>query len=276
MPEAVGARDPCDGRSTLSRATSSTGSAPGSRASIAILAERLGVSGRRCRRSQRLRGAVPLVSVKFGELRPVRQRHSLQHGTGAGPSAPFRLFLHDLTERRLETSSSRRAALVYAGNEEIAQQVAPLARRVETLWSPATILEHRRFQPSEISVFSFGMAHKMRADIFGRLHALLEATDRTYALYVSNSNHESVTLGDAQLVYDEMHSGLPGGSLLPREPLRPRGVELHPRRHLLRRVLPERCSREQLDHRRRDGTAGGRGDQPRSSSHPATCAIWRP
>jgi hypothetical protein len=116
-----------------------------------------------------------------------------------------------VTELPLETALLRRAAVVYAGNEEIAQAVAPLARSVETLWSPATILERRPFKASEISVFSFGMAHKMRTDMFRRLHSLLERDGRTYSVYVSNANHESVTLEDAQVVYDEMHSIFPEG-----------------------------------------------------------------
>lgn len=152
----------------------------------------------------------PLLSVKFGELREGEGEVLMEHLQGRA-DASYRMFLHDVTGLPIETELLRRASVVYAGNEEVAQSVTPLTERVETLWSPATILETRRFEPSEISVFSFGMAHKMRADIFGRLHALLEETGRSYSLYVSNANHESVTLEDAQLVYDEMHDIFPQG-----------------------------------------------------------------
>ncbi len=176
-----------------------------------ILAEQLGVPVVGVADPSLARTQCPLLSVKFGELREGEPEALGERLQGRDRDASFRMFLHDVTGLSIETDLLGRAAVVYAGNEEVAQAIAPLTRRVETLWSPATILDFRRFEPAEISVFSFGMAHKMRADIFGRLHALLEATGRTYSLYVSNANHESVTLEDAQPVYDEMHDIFPNG-----------------------------------------------------------------
>ena len=49
----------------------------------------------------------------------------------------------------------------------------------------------RRFEPAAVSVFSFGMAHKIRTDMFRRLRGLLEGSGRSYALYFSNANHET-------------------------------------------------------------------------------------
>jgi len=55
------------------------------------------------------------------------------------------------------------------------------------------------------------MAHKVRTDMFERLRRLLEATGRSYALYLSNANHETATLDDARLVYEEMQRTFPRG-----------------------------------------------------------------
>jgi hypothetical protein len=53
------------------------------------------------------------------------------------------------------------------------------------------------------------MAHKIRTDLFRRLRDLLEASGRSYALYVSAANHETTRMRDAQLIFDEMHEIFP-------------------------------------------------------------------
>ncbi|MGI8631744.1 MAG: hypothetical protein ACR2NA_04260 [Solirubrobacterales bacterium] len=168
-----------------------------------ILAERLGVpvmgvgdtrlTGTRC----------PLISVKFAELTP-EDGHRLLDGLEQREASPFALFMHDLAETELERTLLSQAAFVYTGNAEVSDRIRDVSARVETLWSPATLLDDRPFEPVAISVFSFGMAHKMRTDMFEQLHRLLDETARTYALYVSNASHESVTLEDAEVVYRKM------------------------------------------------------------------------
>ena len=49
------------------------------------------------------------------------------------------------------------------------------------------------------------MAHKIRTDLFRRLRELLDASGRSYALYVSAANHETTRMKDAHLIFDEMH-----------------------------------------------------------------------
>jgi hypothetical protein len=53
------------------------------------------------------------------------------------------------------------------------------------------------------------MAHKIRTAEFRRLRTLLEASGRSYAVYVSAANHETASLRDAQLVFEEMHELFP-------------------------------------------------------------------
>ena len=62
-----------------------------------------------------------------------------------------------------------------------------------------------------MTVFSFGMAHKVRADMFRRLRGLLDALrGRSYEVYVSAANHETATLEDAEAVFAEMREVFPG------------------------------------------------------------------
>ncbi len=53
------------------------------------------------------------------------------------------------------------------------------------------------------------MAHKIRTDLFQRLRALLDASGRSYAVYVSAANHETTRMKDAHLIFDEMHELFP-------------------------------------------------------------------
>lgn len=154
--------------------------------------------------------ACPLLSIKFGELRLGEESSLREQVDRRAQNAPFRLFVHDVTGLGIEQDLVRRAERVYAGNEEVATQLASLSPHVESLWSPATILDDRRFEPTSIAVFSFGMAHKMRTDMFQRLQGLLGATGQSYALFVSNANHESVTLEQAEQVSDEVRAVFPG------------------------------------------------------------------
>ena len=98
---------------------------------------------------------------------------------------------------------------MHCGNHEIHAQVRDLNPLAQILWSPGLILDERVFAPAEISVFSFGMAHKIRTDLFRRLRDLLDASGRSYAVYVSAANHETTRMRDAQLIFDELHEIFP-------------------------------------------------------------------
>jgi hypothetical protein len=102
---------------------------------------------------------------------------------------------------------------VLAGNAEIGEQVRHLNARVEKLWTPGLILDERMFPAADISVFTFGMAHKIRTDMFRRLRSLLEDTKRSYAVYVSAANHETASLRDSEEVFAEMREIFPETTL---------------------------------------------------------------
>ncbi|MGI8441114.1 MAG: hypothetical protein ACR2NV_13135 [Thermoleophilaceae bacterium] len=146
----------------------------------------------------------PLLSFKVGELGP-EEREVLDRGLRRRAGWPaLQVFLHDYRATALERRMVERAGVTWCGNHEVAARVEPLAGRVERVWAPGLISDTRRFQPSEISVFSFGMAHKLRTDEFVRLRTLLEASGRTYTVFISNANHETAAMEDAELLFDEM------------------------------------------------------------------------
>ncbi len=166
----------------------------------ALLAERLGVPLVGLREAGPVRA--PLLSFKVSELGPDDERVLAERLDGWAPD----LFLHEWRGAALERALVARAGRVLCGNRAIADAVAPLHPRVESLWTPGLILEERRIAPAELTVFSFGMAHKIRTDMFRRLRDLLEATGRSYAVHVSTANHETATMADAEAVFAEMHA----------------------------------------------------------------------
>ena len=44
-----------------------------------------------------------------------------------------------------------------------------------------------------MKVFTFGMAHKIRVPLYRRLRDLLEATGKSYSVYVSTALHENTS-----------------------------------------------------------------------------------
>jgi len=119
------------------------------------------------------------------------------------------VFLHELSGLELERELVATARRVHCGNLEIYAGVQGLTRNASAVWAPGLIVDRRAFEPVDVTVFSFGMAHKIRTDMFGRLRALLDALGRPYAVYVSAANHETTALEDAQVVFEEMHELFP-------------------------------------------------------------------
>ena len=148
--------------------------------------------------------AAPLLSVKLSQLGD-RERAALVRVLHAErePGA-IRVFLHELAPSPLEEQLIRAAGWVFSGNEEVHARVAGLTDRCSCLWSPATLQDARPLAPAELLVFSFGMAHRIRTELFVRLHRLLEATGRSYAVHISNAVHEAADLRDARVIGEEM------------------------------------------------------------------------
>jgi hypothetical protein len=172
-----------------------------------LLGERLGVPVIGIDTLLTAGAARPLLSFKVAELSSAELavlEQLVEH-------RPFEweLFLHVYDGHPVEEALVRGAVHVHAGNHEVEAAVALLAQSVDTLWSPGLILDEREFPQTDVSVFSFGMAHKIRTDLFQQLRELLEATGQPYAVYLSAANHETTQMRDAHLIFDELHEIFP-------------------------------------------------------------------
>ncbi len=172
-----------------------------------LLAERLGVPLFGIRRLLSADCARPLLSFKVSEL-AAAETAVLSKLVEMRPFS-WELFLHVYDGLDLEVGLVAGASRVHCGNHEVYAHVRNLNPSCQILWSPGLILDERLFSKTEISVFSFGMAHKIRTDLFRRLRDLLDGSGCRYALYVSAANHETTRIRDAQLIFDELHEIFP-------------------------------------------------------------------
>ena len=151
-------------------------------------------------------GPRPLLSFKVGELDEDAEESLTRWLAG---SHSYELFLHDFGGDELERRLVAGAERVHCGNAEIETAVRGLARAAGTVWTPGLILDDRVFPAVDISVFSFGMAHKLQLDMFRRLRELLAATGRSFAVYASAANHETASLRDSASVFEDLHAIFP-------------------------------------------------------------------
>ena len=152
------------------------------------------------------RSRTPLLSFKVSELER-EDVACVEALLDRGP--PWQVFLHEFRDTPLERRLVTAAASVFAGNAEIEQAVRGLNGAVELVWTPGLLTDDRPLPDVELSVFSFGMAHKIRTDLCQRLRDLLEASGKTYAVYLSAANHETTEMRDAHLIFDELHEIFP-------------------------------------------------------------------
>lgn len=138
----------------------------------------------------------PLVSIKFSELSSADQARFevLLDGFESRP-AP-RVFLHGYGGSASERRLLRVARQVFCGNAELLAHVRLDRPDAVEAWCPGMVQDREPFPESDLSVFTFGMAHKVKERDYRRLRELLDATSRTYSLYVSTALHEGTSFDE--------------------------------------------------------------------------------
>ncbi|MBI4886436.1 MAG: hypothetical protein HY824_05050 [Acidobacteria bacterium] len=151
----------------------------------------------------------PLLSLKLSEFSPPDIADLVVWS--AAHTGQFELFLHAFDGTDVEKRLVASAARVYCGNSELFHQLRPLHADAQELFCPGTILNPQRFQRTDMSVFTFGMAHKIRVPLYRRLRDLLDATGRSYSIYVSTALHENTSFDGSFVVRFEELQALFGG-----------------------------------------------------------------
>ena len=89
----------------------------------------------------------------------------------------------------------------------MSRPLKPTRPDIVEAFCPGTLLNPERFDKTELSVFTFGMAHKIRVPLYRRLRDLLDATGKTYSVYVSTALHENTSFDDSFVVrFEELQS----------------------------------------------------------------------
>ena len=147
----------------------------------------------------------PLLSLKLSEFSSADAADlDLWASSRAGQ---FELFLHAFDGTEVEQRLVAASAKVYCGNSELFTELRTLRPDIQELFCPGTILNPQRFQRTELSVFTFGMAHKIRVPLYRRLHDLLEASGHSYSVYVSTALHENTSFDGSFVVrFEELQS----------------------------------------------------------------------
>ena len=129
----------------------------------------------------------PLLSIKLSEMRPddadaLGQR--CDHHSGS-----YSVLLHDVAGTSLEDRIVAGAARVIAANSVLARRLA--ARRGDAMaaFAPGLAPATDVGEP-ELTLLTFGMAHKVSAEGYRRVAALAEATGRHYVLEISTALHQ--------------------------------------------------------------------------------------
>jgi hypothetical protein len=147
----------------------------------------------------------PLLSVKLSEFSD-HDAADLDMWSQAH-AGQFELFLHAFDGTAVEQRLVKAAGRVYCGNRELFETLRPARPDIQELFCPGTILNPARFQDTELKVFTFGMAHKIRVPLYRRLRDLLEATGQSYSIYVSTALHENTSFDGSFVVrFEELQA----------------------------------------------------------------------
>jgi hypothetical protein len=141
---------------------------------------------------------MPLLSLKLSEF-STADAVDLDAWSQAH-KGEFELFLHAFDGTEVEQRLLQAARRVYCGNAELFRDLGPARPDIQELFCPGTILNPQRFQQTDLSVFTFGMAHKIRVPLYRRLRDLLEATGQSYSVYVSTALHENTSFDGSFVV----------------------------------------------------------------------------
>lgn len=162
------------------------------------LADHLGLSMHQMFSPKSLACETPLLSIKLSEFAPADIERLCAIVADPSVWPHLRLFLHDYGATQAEALLIRRAQRIYCANEFLLRELNPLHASVVQAWCPGHLFDQRLYDPkAEITIYTFGMAHKLRADYYYGLRDMLERTGQSYSVFISAAIHEGTSLDDS-------------------------------------------------------------------------------
>ena len=134
-----------------------------------------------------------LLSLKFEEMSTEIVENLLTHLIETG--ANFDLFLHGVTHSELEEKFIASARRVIVATQEYADSIRAQREDVMAYFAPgagdADIAKN-----AEITLLTFGMAHKIRSEGYRKLGQLLSTDSRTVQLEISTALHDGTSFSE--------------------------------------------------------------------------------
>jgi hypothetical protein len=147
----------------------------------------------------------PLLSLKLSEFAP--EHVHLLDEWARERSGRYELFLHAVEGTEVEGRLIKHAAKVFCGNRELFETIRPARPDIVELFCPGTILSPQRVHATDLQIFTFGMAHKIRVPFYRKLRDLLDMTGQSYKMFVSTALHEGTNFDESFVVrFEELQT----------------------------------------------------------------------
>jgi glycosyltransferase involved in cell wall biosynthesis len=150
----------------------------------------------------------PIISIKKSEIVDTDGEQLLKVLKG-----PFSLILHSFEHSQFEVSLIERAYRVLALNEEIRGLVKSIRPDVRVGFAPGLSVLGNEFDVVELSLITFGMAHKIHPARYAKAGKLLERSGKTFRLEISSALHEGTQFDDSFFDVHEEIAGSFGGNV---------------------------------------------------------------
>ena len=136
----------------------------------------------------------PIVSVKSSEME-MRDHDQFQRDVLRIPQ--FVLMIHDYREDNLEIELMRHATKVVALNSELASRARVMRPDIIEGFAVASYTELPSPSAPELTLITFGMAHKIQSHGYQRVGDLLQNDGRSFVLEISSALHEGTAFDDS-------------------------------------------------------------------------------
>ncbi len=149
-----------------------------------------------------------LLSIKLQEIDDAGKMHLEKILSNS--SLTFDVFLHASEDSDLENRLLKRAQRVFAASVEIGEEIKSRRPDVVNLFAPGAPISAVSKQ-TEISLLTFGMAHKIGAARYQKLAKVLTTSNKSFQLEVSSALHEGTSFDESFFsVADEISQAFGG------------------------------------------------------------------
>jgi hypothetical protein len=137
--------------------------------------------------------SISLLSIKFEEMSTKSAEDMWEQLNQV--DAKFDLFLHGVTQSEIENRYLNKARRVIVATREYAEIVRAQRPDVLSYFAPGAVDSSKKTNV-DITLLTFGMAHKIRSDGYRKLGEILTADERSVQLEISTALHDGTSFSE--------------------------------------------------------------------------------